>query len=155
VSAAASAAGIAPSDIVLEVTESILWKELSAPLETLTRLRLKRFSLSIDDFGTGHSSLSQLCDIPFDELKVDQGFVHGAASNDTLRAIYGASLSLAQQLGMKTVAEGVEDQADWDFLRGTGCDIAQGYFIAKPMPASEIAEWVTLWEANITSRVGC
>ncbi len=147
--AAAAAAGIAPGGIVLEVTESQLMKNLSAPLEILTRLCLKRFSLSIDDFGTGHSSLSQLRDIPFDELKVDQGFVHGAADNDTLRAICYASLSLAQQMGMKTVAEGVEDQADWDFLRSTSCDLAQGYFIAKPMPASEIPGWISAWEANI------
>ena len=149
VAAAASAAGIVPGDIVLEVTESRLMKNLSAPMEILTRLRLKRFSLSIDDFGTGHSSLSQLRDIPFDELKVDQGFVHGAASNNTLRAIYSASLDLAKQLGMKTVAEGVEDRADWDFLRSTGCDLAQGYFIAKPMPADEIPDWITTWAANV------
>ncbi len=147
--AEASATGIAPEGIVLEVTESQLMKNLSAPLEILTRLCLKRFSLSIDDFGTGHSSLSQLRDIPFDELKVDQGFVHGAADNDTLRAICCASLSLARQMGMKTVAEGVESQADWDFLRSTSCDLAQGYFIAKPMPAGEISGWVSAWEANI------
>jgi len=149
VAAAASAAGIKPDCIVLEVTESRLMKELSVSLEILTRLRLKHFSLSIDDFGTGHSSFVQLCDIPFNELKVDQRFVHGATSNATLRAIYDTSLSLAQQLGMKTVAEGVADRADWDFLRSTGCDLAQGYFIAKPMPASDIPAWITAWEANI------
>lgn len=149
VAAAAAVAGIAPDGIVLEVTESRLMNELSGPLEILTRLRLKRFSLSIDDFGTGHSSLSQLRDIPFDELKVDQGFVHGAAGNDTLRAIYGASLGLAKQLGMTAVAEGVEDRADWDFLRSTDCELAQGYFIAKPMPAGEIPDWITAWETNI------
>jgi EAL domain-containing protein (putative c-di-GMP-specific phosphodiesterase class I) len=104
--------------------------------------------LSIDDFGTGHSSLTQLRDIPFDELKVDQGFVHGAASDNTLRAIYGASLSLAKLLGMKTVAEGAEDQADWEFLRSTGCHSVQGFFIAKPMPAGEIPGWVALWETR-------
>ncbi|TAN70406.1 MAG: EAL domain-containing protein [Methylobacter sp.] len=147
--AAALAAGITPDGIVLEVTESRLMKSLSAPLEILTRLCLKRFSLSIDDFGTGHSSLSQLRDIPFNELKVDQGFVHGAADNVTLRAICCASLSLAQQMGMKTVAEGVEDQADWDFLRSTSCDLAQGYFIAKPMSAAEIPGWIKAWEASI------
>jgi EAL domain-containing protein (putative c-di-GMP-specific phosphodiesterase class I)/CheY-like chemotaxis protein len=149
VTAAAAAAGIMPDGIVLEVTESQLMKDLSAPLEILTRLRLKRFSLSIDDFGTGHSSLTQLRDIPFNELKVDRGFVHGAAGNGTLNAIYGASLSLAKHLGMQTVAEGVEDRADWDFLRSTGCNLAQGYFIAKPMPADEIPDWITAWEANI------
>ena len=146
---AAAAAGIAPDVIVLEVTESRLMTNLAAPLEILTRLRLKRFSLSIDDFGTGHSSLVQLRDIPFDELKVDRGFVHGAADNDTLCAIYSASLGLAKHLGMKSVAEGVEDRADWDFLRSTGCDLAQGYFIAKPMPAGEIPDWIITWEANL------
>ncbi|TAN70403.1 MAG: EAL domain-containing protein [Methylobacter sp.] len=150
---AALAAGITPDGIVLEVTESRLMKNLSEPLEILTRLRLKRFSLSIDDFGTGHSSLNQLRDIPFDELKVDQGFVHGAVSNDTLRAICCASLSLAQQMGMKTVAEGVEDLADWDFLRTTSCDLAQGYFIAKPMSADKILEWISAWEANIETLI--
>ncbi|MGR9012273.1 MAG: EAL domain-containing response regulator [Gammaproteobacteria bacterium] len=147
--AAASAAGIAPGGIVLEVTESQLMRNLTVPLEILTRLCLKRFSLSIDDFGTGHSSLSKLRDIPFHELKIDQGFVHGAADNDTLRAICCASLSLAQQMGMETVGEGVEDQADWDFLRSMSCDLAQGYFIAKPMPAAKIPDWISAWEANI------
>ena len=149
VAAAASSVGIVPGDIVLEVTESQLMKKSSTSLEVLTRLRMKRFGLSIDDFGTGNSSLIQLRDIPFDELKVDQGFVHGAANNETLRAIYSASLSLAKQLGMKTVAEGVEDRVDWDFLRSTDCDLAQGYFIAKPMPPGEIPDWITAWEANI------
>ncbi len=147
--AAAANAGITPDSIVLEVTETQLLKDLSAPLEILTRLCLKRFSLSIDDFGTGHSSFSQLRDIPFNELKVDQGFVHGAASNSTLRAIYSVSLHVARQLGMKTVAEGVADQADWDFLRSTGCDLAQGNFIAEPMPGSEIPTWINRWEADI------
>lgn len=154
VAAAATSAGITPDSIVLEVTESRLMNELSLQLENLSRLRLKRFGLSIDDFGTGHSSLSQLRDIPFDELKIDRGFVHGAADNDTLRAIYYASLGLAQQLGMKTVAEGVEDRADWELLRSTGCDLAQGYFIAKPMQAAEIVGWTATWEADRESLMG-
>jgi len=154
VATAASSAGIAPDSIVLEVTESRLMRNLASPLEILARLRLKRFSLSIDDFGTGHSSLIQLRDIPFDELKVDQGFVHGAANNSTLSAIYNASLALAKQLGMKTVAEGVEDRTDWDFVRSTGCDFAQGYFIAKPMPPEEISGWIAVWEANVENVIG-
>jgi EAL domain-containing protein (putative c-di-GMP-specific phosphodiesterase class I)/FixJ family two-component response regulator len=154
ITAAAFSAGIVPGDIVLEVTESKLMKNSSASLETLTRLRMKRFSLSIDDFGTGNSSLIQLRDIPFDELKVDRGFVHGAASNETLRAIFSSSLGLAKQLGMKTVAEGVENRIDWDFLRSTGCDLAQGYFIAKPMPPGEISGWISAWEANIEKLMG-
>jgi len=132
--------------LMLELTESRLMKDLVAPLDILTRLRLKHIGLSIDDFGTGHSSLAQLRDIPFDELKVDRGFVHGAWRNPLLRAILEASLSMARQLRMKTVAEGVEDQADWEFLRDSGCDLAQGYFIARPMAADALTEWIRSWE---------
>ncbi len=143
------AAGVTPRDVILEVTESRLLKDLRAPLEVLARLRLKRFGLSIDDFGTGHSSLAQLRDFPFDELKVDRGFVHGAFENKTVRAIYDASLSMARQLGMDVVAEGVEDWNDWNFLRETGCGMAQGYFIAKPMPAEALAAWAQDWEDRV------
>lgn len=141
-------AGVPLTSLVLEITESRLMKDLLTPLDILTRLRLKHIGLSIDDFGTGHSSLAQLRDIPFDELKVDRGFVHGAAVNPSLRAIFEASLAMARQLSMQVVAEGVEDQADWDFLREAGCDMAeaQGYFIAKPMPAAELPVWINAWE---------
>lgn len=149
VAGAAAAAGVAPQYIVLEVTESRLMEDLRAPLEILTRLRLKRFRLSIDDFGTGHSSLSQLRDIPFDELKIDRGFVHGAGANPTVRAIYDASLGLARDLGMDIVAEGVEDLDDWQLLRDTGCDFAQGYFIAKPMAAADLPRWMAAWPARL------
>ncbi len=145
VTAHTRAAGVAASCIVLEVTESQLMKDLRAPLEILTRLRMRRFRLSIDDFGTGHSSLVQLRDVPFDELKIDQSFVHGAHSNETNRAIFFASLGLAKELGMEVVAEGVEDLADWEFLRKTSCDLAQGYFIARPMPAGDLIPWTALW----------
>lgn len=148
VAAEALAAGVSPTEIVLEVTESRLMADLRVPLEILTRLRLKRFRLSIDDFGTGHSSLAQLRDIPFDELKIDQGFVHRAWHDETLRAIFDASLGLARQLNMEAIAEGVEDQADWDFLRSTRCDLAQGYFIARPMPAAELPGWIASWQAR-------
>ncbi|MDO8350913.1 MAG: EAL domain-containing response regulator [Gallionella sp.] len=149
----AVAAGVAPADMVLEVTESRLMADLRAPLEILTRLRLKRFRLSIDDFGTGNSSLSQLRDIPFDELKIDQGFVHQAHADETRHAIVAASLSLARQLGMEVVAEGVEDQDDWDFLRRTQCDLAQGYFIGRPMPAAELPGWIETWQARLSELI--
>lgn len=148
VAGAARMAGVPPSDLVLEVTESRLATDLRAPLEILTRLRLKRFGLSIDDFGTGHSSLAQLRDIPFDELKIDRSFVHKAWNDEILRAIFEASLNLARQLGMETVAEGVEDAQDWAFLRSIGCDLAQGYFIARPMPAAELPGWIERWNAQ-------
>lgn len=142
-------AGVPPQMIKLEVTESSLMEDLRAPLEVLSRLRLKRFRLSIDDFGIGNSTLAQLRDLPFDEFKIDQSFVHGAWNNEKLRAMFDSSLGLAKQLGMETVAEGVEDQADWDFVRKRGCDIAQGYFIAKPMPATDLPGWIQSWHTTV------
>ncbi len=144
--------GVPPQGVVLEVTESRLMQDTRAPLEILTRLRLKRFRLSIDDFGTGHSSLAQLRDIPFDELKIDQGFVHRAWSNETLRAMYDASLALARQLGMEVVAEGVEDRNDWDLLQRTGCDLAQGSFISAPMPAADFPGWLEDWQERVRTE---
>jgi EAL domain-containing protein (putative c-di-GMP-specific phosphodiesterase class I)/FixJ family two-component response regulator len=148
----AADAGVAPTSVMLEVTESRLIARLVIALDVLNRLRLKRFRLSIDDFGTGHSSLAQLRDIPFDELKVDRGFVHGAATNSKLRAIYNASLELGKQLHMVVVAEGVEDRVDWDFLVQSGCDRAQGYFIAKPMPAADLIGWQAAWKVRLASE---
>ena len=141
------------SSLVLEVTESRLMSDPLASLDVLARLRLKHIGLSIDDFGTGHSSLSQLRDIPFNELKVDRGFVHGAHASASLRAILEASLGMARHLGMRSVAEGVEDEDDWNFLRTSGCDLAQGYFIARPMPAEALPGWLAEWNMRL-KRVG-
>jgi EAL domain-containing protein (putative c-di-GMP-specific phosphodiesterase class I) len=147
----AATSGLSSRNVVLEVTESRLPQDLRAPLEILTRLRLKRFGLSIDDFGTGHSSMKQLRDMPFDELKIDGSFVHGAASHGlgTELAIYDASLGLAKQLDMQTVAEGIEDRTDWDMVRRSGCHLAQGYFIARPMPAADLPEWMASWTRRL------
>lgn len=146
---AAAEAGVQLRHLILEVTESRLMHDPLSSLDILSRLRLKHISLSIDDFGTGHSSLTQLRDIPFNELKVDRGFVHGACRDGARRAIFDASLGMARNLSMKTVAEGVEDQDDWDFLRATGCDLAQGYFIARPLPAESFADWMLEWEERM------
>jgi len=152
--AMAHAIGIEPSAITFEVTESQVMKQLSTVLDVLSRLQLKRFKLSIDDFGTGHSSLAQLRDLPFDELKIDRGFVHGASSNSTVRAICSASLRMAQQLGLQVVAEGIEQAQDWVLLRDLGCDLGQGYLIARPMPVTDLDQWVTNWEAQLGTATG-
>ena len=144
----AEAAGVPAAQVTLEVTESRLMRNFRVSFEVLTRLRLKRFRLSIDDFGTGHSTLAQLRDIPFDELKIDRGFVHGAGADKTLMAIFDASRLLSRQLNMALVAEGVEDRADWDFLRRSACGAAQGYFIARPMPAESLRGWIRDWKAR-------
>lgn len=139
---------IAPHNIILEVTESRLMQDVRAPLEILTRLRLRRFCLSIDDFGTGHSSFARLRDIPFDELKIDRAFVHGAGADPTARAVFEASLGLARQLGLDVVAEGVENETDWRFLAETGCKLAQGYYIGRPMSANALPAWMAQWRSR-------
>jgi EAL domain-containing protein (putative c-di-GMP-specific phosphodiesterase class I)/FixJ family two-component response regulator len=139
--------GVAPQQLVLEVTETQLIKDRMAALDIMTRLRLKQIGLSIDDFGTGSASFLQLRDLPFTELKIDRGFVHGAASDSGRRAIFDASLKIARDLGLKTIAEGAEDAEDWHFLRGTGCDCVQGYVIARPMPGRALPAWIKSWTA--------
>ena len=143
--ALAQAIGVETSSMTFEVTETCIMRQLGTVLDVLSRLRLKRFRLSIDDFGTGHSSLAQLRDLPFDELKIDRGFVHGAASHPTRRAICTASLRMAQQLKLRVVAEGVERPEDWDLLVQLGCEEVQGFMIAKPMPAAQVIAWIDNW----------
>lgn len=144
-----SAEGVPPQYMQIEITESRLMRSVTSALDQLIRLRLKRFRLSIDDFGQGHSSLAQLRDLPFDELKIDRSFTHNAAHDSRLRAIFEASLSLGRMLGMDVVAEGVEDRDDWDFLVEKGVNIAQGYFIGRPMPADALQGWLHEWEARL------
>ncbi|MET0082115.1 MAG: EAL domain-containing response regulator [Sedimenticola sp.] len=140
------AANHIPYDAIrLEITESRLMKNLKTSLDVLARLRLKNFGLSIDDFGTGYSSLAQLNSIPFNELKVDRAFVHGAAADPAARAILESSVMLARKLDMTVVAEGVEDQSDWDQVEAIGCDLVQGYHVARPMPADQFEQWMETW----------
>jgi EAL domain-containing protein (putative c-di-GMP-specific phosphodiesterase class I)/FixJ family two-component response regulator len=152
VSSRAASAGVSPQSLVLEVTESRLMGPTDIALDVLNRLRLRRFRLSIDDFGTGHSSLAQLRDVPFDQLKIDHSFVHGAAADGAARAIYGASLALGQSLHIEVVAEGVEDRTDWEFVRRTPCDVAQGYFVGKPFPPDQLLGWLAEWQTRITTE---
>lgn len=151
---ALSRSQVPPAALVLEVTETALMQDPRVPLDILNRMRLRRVGLSIDDFGTGNASLAQLRDIPFDELKIDRGFVHGASTDRLLRAILGASLGMAKRLGMSCVAEGVEDRADWDFLSALGCTQAQGYFIARPMPAAALQAWEREWQQRCGELIG-
>lgn len=134
-----------PKHMTLEVTETIAMTDMAHVLENLARLRIKGFGLSIDDYGTGYSSLQQLSRIPFTELKIDQSFVMNASAKEACLAILESSLDIAKKLGLKAVAEGVETRADWDLLKGLGCDVAQGYFIARPMEAAKIAAWAAAW----------
>ena len=134
-----------PKYIVLEITESAAMTDVGKALENLTRLRMKRFALSIDDYGTGYSSMQQLSRIPFSELKIDQSFVASAIEKESSKVILSSSLEMARKLGLKVVAEGVETRAHWNLLQTLGCDIAQGYFIAKPMEAAAFTDWALQW----------
>lgn len=141
-------AGVPASRLDLEVTESRLMQDPLATIDILTRMRLRRIRLAIDDFGTGHSSLSQLRDIPFQQLKIDRSFVHGAWQQPPLAAMVTSVIDMARHLGMTTVAEGIEDADDWRFLRDAGCDEAQGWYVARPMPGSAVAGWLAQWEVR-------
>lgn len=136
-------ANIDPHYIVLEITETVAMTEAGHALENLTRLSMHGFVLSIDDYGTGYSSMQQLTRIAFGELKIDQSFVKELSSNEGLCIVVESSIDMAHKLGVKCVAEGVETQLDWDMLKSSGCDIAQGYFIAKPMGYAAFSEFMS------------
>ncbi len=137
--------GVDPAEVVLEITESMVMADAARGLGVLARLRLKGFGLSIDDFGTGYSSLAQLSQVPFTELKIDQGFVFGAHAESRKRAVVEASLDLARKLGLETVAEGVETVEDWQMLAALGCDAAQGYLIGAAVPGEELMAAIGRW----------
>lgn len=140
--------GCDPKQIILEVTETEVMMDVAKMLNVLARLRLKGFGLSVDDFGTGYSSLQQLSNVSFTELKIDQSFVKDSPAQSRHRTIIETSLDLARKLKLKTVAEGVETRAEWDLLKSMGCQQAQGYFIADPMPGHQIPDWIQMWQAS-------
>jgi EAL domain-containing protein (putative c-di-GMP-specific phosphodiesterase class I) len=142
---------VEPRQMCLEITESAVTTDVGAALENLTRLRMKGFGLAIDDFGTGYSSMQQLARIPFTELKIDRSFVTSAMTHESAKVILSSSLQLAKNLKILAVAEGVETHAQWDLLAGLGCDLAQGYFIAKPMVAAAYLDWLRNLETNAMS----
>lgn len=139
--------GIDQSRVILELTETSAMRDPVASLDQLTRMRMKGFQLSIDDFGTGFSSMLQLARLPFSELKVDRSFVMTAMQSMESRAVVRSILDLGKSLGLRTVAEGVEDGATLEFLKGIGCDVAQGYFIARPMPGDAVPGWMSARKA--------
>lgn len=141
-------AGLPLEKLVLEVTETALAGDATAPLEVLTRLALKGAALSIDDYGTGYATLDQLDRIPFSELKIDHTFIRRAGEDEQTRIIVESSLEMAHRLGLSVVAEGVETCELWDWVEGMGCDIAQGYYIARPMPGADIASWSEDWKSR-------
>jgi EAL domain-containing protein (putative c-di-GMP-specific phosphodiesterase class I) len=132
---------VAPERVVLELTESSAMVDPMLSLDLITRLRVKGFLLSIDDFGTGFSSMVRLVRLPFSEIKVDKSFVMDAQQSQESRTIIRSIIDLGHSLGLLVAAEGVEDLATLNYLNSLGCDLAQGYFIARPMSGAAAANW--------------
>ncbi|WP_051228268.1 EAL domain-containing protein [Oceanospirillum beijerinckii] len=133
------------SRFTFEVTESCLNRDMAEVLDILSSLRLKRISLSIDDFGTGYSNLTQLKDLPFDELKLDKSFVSSVWDNSKSQIILNNSISLAKQLNMTVVAEGIETRQEMELVSDMGVDYVQGYYFARPMPMARLPVWLEEW----------
>ena len=132
--------GLAPTRLDLEITESVVLQDTEATLHVLHELRAIGVSIAMDDFGTGYSSLSYLRKFPFDKIKIDRSFIHDLADRTDAAAIVKAVMGLGTGLGMATLAEGVETQAQFNSLHQEGCDEVQGYFISPPRPASHVEE---------------
>ena len=133
--------GVSPRRVCLEITESAMADPVSSRFK-VDALKQAGFAVSVDDFGTGFSSLAYLKRFAFDELKVDRSFVNGIENDDGDRAIVSTIVSLAHSLGLRVVAEGVENPRQVEFLRDKGCDFMQGYWFARPMPAQELGAWM-------------
>lgn len=146
--------GCCPGNLVFELTETAMARDADIAMEILARLRLKGFSLSIDDFGTGYSSFELLRKFPFNELKVEMEFVRAAKIDSVARAIVENSVALARQLGIASVAEGVETQADWNWLKALGCERAQGYFVGRAVPAEVLIPWSRSWRSARNGNQG-
>lgn len=142
--------GLHASDLIVELTESILLDSDSATLQTIDRLHAQGVRLSMDDFGTGYSSLSYLRRLPISELKLDRSFVADLEHAQAARALSAAILGIGNSLGLKVVAEGVETAAQKDILQAQGYPVVQGYWFAKPMAPEELPDWLTRQAEDMT-----
>jgi EAL domain-containing protein (putative c-di-GMP-specific phosphodiesterase class I) len=133
---------VAPSLLELEITESTILADPIRAMHVLSRLGDMGVRLAIDDFGTGYSSLAYLKRLPVDELKIDKSFVQGMERDDNDAVIVRSTIDLGRNLGLRVVAEGVETDEAWRRLASLGCDVAQGYYLSRPVPAAELASWL-------------
>ena len=134
------------NQINIEITESSFLEDPNKMIATLEQLKISGFRISIDDFGTGYSSFSYLKDYPVDYLKIDISFVRHILTNDKLKSITKSIIDLAHNLDIKTIAEGVETKEQFELLKSYGCDIIQGFWLAKPMPIDELVDFIERWE---------
>lgn len=140
------AAGVPPSALCLEITESAIMDDPQRALQTLEQLHALGFKLSIDDFGTGYSSLAYLKQLSVDELKIDRSFVMNMERDIDDAKIVRSTIELAHNLGLSVVAEGLETPKAWTLLQTLGCDQGQGYLLARPMPGDQFPEWLKNWQ---------
>jgi diguanylate cyclase (GGDEF)-like protein len=140
--------GVAPNQVQLEITEGALMADPRRVLVTLHRLDKLGVALSLDDFGTGYSSLQHLRRLPLAEVKVDRSFVLGMASDPDDAAVVTSIIDLARALGLRVVAEGVEDDQTRRMLLASGCEVAQGWFYARPMPADDLVGWLARYRPS-------
>jgi len=143
---ALAASNLRPSVLHVEVTESALVEDPQRAQDTIRGLKEQGFRISIDDYGTGYSSLAYIQRLHCDELKVDRAFVTHAAGDGKDAAIVHSTIELGHSLGLTVVAEGVEDQEVMEVLRKLGCDLAQGYAISRPLPVETLATWIATCE---------
>ncbi|HET6465417.1 MAG TPA: EAL domain-containing protein, partial [Nitrospiria bacterium] len=135
-------AGGKPDRLELEITESAIMADPARALEAITKLRTMGIRFAIDDFGIGYSSLAYLKRLPVDAIKIDKSFVINMIENQNDAVIVRSTIDLAHNLGLKVIAEGIENKAVWDQLAALGCDAAQGYYMCRPIPADELNRWL-------------
>jgi EAL domain-containing protein (putative c-di-GMP-specific phosphodiesterase class I) len=138
--------GLPPRYLDLEITESVIISHPDKAVATLMRLKQMGVTITIDDFGTGYSSLSYLARLPIHSVKIDQRFIRGLEQNRNDESITQAIIALSHSLGLRVIAEGVENPAQFAFLKSHGCEEAQGYYIAKPMPEADLLRW---WDEHV------
>jgi EAL domain-containing protein (putative c-di-GMP-specific phosphodiesterase class I) len=143
--------GVDPAALTLELTESSVMGDPNRSVVMLGQLNDLGVRIAIDDFGTGYSSLSYLKRLPVHEIKIDKSFVMNMAADSDDTVIVRSTIDLGHNLGLQAVAEGVEDVETWNLLLGLGCDLAQGYFMARPMAPAALTVW--LEERTLTADV--
>ena len=148
VQAALAESGIAPQDLEVEITESVLMQETDTSQRIIERLRALGVGIAIDDFGTGYSSLAYLKRLKPNQLKIDRSFVSDTATDSDSRAIVKGVVGLATALGLNVVAEGVETQEQLQFLRESGCHTLQGYYLGRPVTVAQLEAWITQRDAG-------
>ena len=137
--------GVNTGCVILEITESAAMKDVFKSMDILTRLRIKGFQISLDDFGTGFSSLVHLYRLPFSEIKIDHTFVKDILQDKEAQTIVHACIDLAKNLGMSSCAEGVENEEVLNMLEGYGCNQQQGYLFSEAIPSDSLVHWLAGW----------